>query len=63
MTTFKCKRSGNFVVFNLEGDIEGMRKHEGYEEVKNEEVEVKKAPKEVLSLKKTGGKVPSFLQE
>jgi hypothetical protein len=30
---FKCKRSGNYVSFTLEGDIAGMRKHEGYEEV------------------------------
>jgi len=30
---FKCLRSGNYVSFTLEGDIAGMRKHEGYEEV------------------------------
>jgi hypothetical protein len=33
--TFRCKRSGNTVSFSLEGDIEGMRKHEGYEEIKD----------------------------
>jgi hypothetical protein len=34
--TFRCKRSGNTVSFNLDHDIQGMRKHEGYEEVKDE---------------------------
>lgn len=32
--TFRCKRSGNTVSFFDENDIESMRKHEGYEEVK-----------------------------
>jgi hypothetical protein len=31
---FRCKRSGNFVSFSNPNDIEGLRKHEGYEEVK-----------------------------
>ena len=31
--TFRCKRSGNTVTFSNENDIEGMRKHEGYDEV------------------------------
>lgn len=31
--TFRCKRSGNTVSFINDGDIQGMRKHEGYEEV------------------------------
>ena len=68
--TFRCKRSGNTVTFHLEGDIEGMRKHEGYEEVADAEtaktVEAKptKAPtKEVLKIKKRELNVPSFLQE
>ena len=60
---FKCKRSGNLVSFTNENDIEQLRKHEGYSEVKHEEVEVKKAPKEVLSLKKAKASVPAFLQE
>ena len=35
MATFRCKRSGNTVSFANDGDIESMRKHEGYEEVKD----------------------------
>ena len=48
--TFRCKRSGNLVSFSLEGDIAGLRKHEGYEEVKDEvqEVQVEAPAKEVL---------------
>ncbi len=36
MVTFKCKRGGNTVSFHESRviDIEDMRKHEGYEEVK-----------------------------
>jgi len=37
MITFRCKRSGNCVSFVNEGDIEGLRKHEGYTEVKDAE--------------------------
>lgn len=33
MATFRCKRSGNTVSFTNENDIEGLRVHEGYEEV------------------------------
>lgn len=33
---FRCKRSGNKVAFTYESDIEQMRKHEGYEEVKED---------------------------
>ncbi|KKT61764.1 MAG: hypothetical protein UW55_C0024G0016 [Candidatus Giovannonibacteria bacterium GW2011_GWA2_44_26] len=33
--TFRCKRSGNTVSFSNPNDIEQLRKHEGYEEVKN----------------------------
>ena len=39
MAKFKCKLSGCVAEFNLEHDIAEMRKHEGYEEVK----EVKEA--------------------
>lgn len=61
---FKCKRSGNLVSFTNENDIEQLRKHEGYSEVKQDEkVKVEKAPKEVLSLRKAKGSVPAFLQE
>ena len=33
---FSCKRSGNKVAFIYESDIEQMRKHEGYDEVKED---------------------------
>jgi hypothetical protein len=36
MVKFRCKRSGNCVSFSDPNDIEGTRKHEGYEEVKDE---------------------------
>lgn len=62
--TFQCKRSGNFVSFSNENDVAGMRKHEGYKELKDEVQEEirQEAPKEVL---KRGRKaaVPAFLQE
>jgi hypothetical protein len=73
MTTFKCRRSGNFVSFTNVNDIEGMRKHEGYVEIID--VEAPKAletkspetpTKEVLTLRKgrpPKQQMPSFLQE
>ena len=39
MTTFRCKRSGNTVSFTLPADIEGLRKHEGYVEILENEVQ------------------------
>ena len=39
MAEFRCKRSGNFVRFTSPDDIEAMRKHEGYEETKEEVVQ------------------------
>lgn len=45
--TFRCKRSGNTVSFINESDIQGMRKHEGYEEVIGNEkpaIEAKESP-------------------
>jgi hypothetical protein len=42
--TFKCKRSGNTVSFTNENDIAGLRKHEGYEEIKDGMQEEVKAP-------------------
>lgn len=39
MTTFRCKRSGNTVSFNNPDDIASMRLHEGYEEIKNGEIQ------------------------
>ena len=35
---FKCKRSGNIVSFSNEGDIAGLRKHEGYDEITSDPV-------------------------
>lgn len=68
-TIFKCKRSGNTVSFTNENDISGMRKHEGYTEVKNAEtteavkIESQQAPtKKVLKLKPKV-EIPAFLQE
>lgn len=68
---FKCKRSGNTVSFTKEGDIDAMRKHEGYEEVKNAETPktIEAEPQQASTqevLKKRSGKppkVPSFLQD
>ena len=34
---FRCKRSGNVIFFTHESDIEQLRKHEGYEEVKQDD--------------------------
>lgn len=52
MVTFRCKRSGNLVSFTNENDIEGLRKHEGYEEVKDEkEIEEASEKREVLKLR------------
>jgi hypothetical protein len=71
IVTFRCKRSGNTVSFTNENDIEGLRKHEGYTEVKDVEtvktIQVESqetSPKEVLRRgrpPKMG--VPQFLQE
>ncbi len=41
-TVFKCIRSGNFVSFTLEGDIAGMRNHEGYIEMTPDMQEIPK---------------------
>ena len=35
--TFRCKRSGNTVSFTNEQDIRGLRQHEGYIEIKENE--------------------------
>jgi hypothetical protein len=49
---FRCKRSGNTVSFSLPADIDGLRKHEGYEEVKEiengvQEIQRQEAPAQV----------------
>lgn len=36
--TFKCKQTGNTVTFRDAHDIDGMRKHVEYDEVKEQEV-------------------------
>ena len=66
--TFRCKRSGNTVTFHLEGDIAGLLKHEGYEEVKDveatETIQAKspEAPiKEVLKVRRKSAPIPEFL--
>ena len=41
MVSFRCKRSGNLVSFINEGDIQGLRAHEGYEEIKDEKANEK----------------------
>ena len=37
MAAFRCLRSGHTVSFTNENDIAGLRKHEGYEEIKDVE--------------------------
>lgn len=46
--TFKCLASGQTVTFVHQVDIDSMKGHSGYEEVKDRE----EAPKEVLTPKK-----------
>ena len=41
MDKFRCKQSGNFVEFTNEYDIEQIRMQDDYEEVEEEEQEVK----------------------
>jgi hypothetical protein len=69
--TFRCKRSGNTVSFTNLNDIEGLRKHEGYDEVfptqgepNGKSQEVQETAEEVLIVKKRRGRppaIPSFL--
>ena len=69
--TCKCKRSGNTVSFDNEHDIEGLRKHEGYDEVINAQAaetvktESPEAPTEEVLKPRMGRprKIPAFLQE
>lgn len=69
MATFRCKRSGNCVSFINDGDIAGLRAHEGYTEVKDVETpktveaEPYQAPSEKVLRVKRKQEVPSFLQE
>ena len=47
--TFKCLASGQTVTFVHQVDIDSMKGHSGYEEVKEQQ----EAPKEVLTSKKS----------
>ena len=44
MAKFRCKRSGNFVEFTNEYDIEQIRMQEDYEEIEEEEEQEVKPP-------------------
>lgn len=37
MAVFRCKRSGNTITLTMPADIEGVRKHEGYVEIVEDE--------------------------
>lgn len=51
--TFKCLASGQTVTFVHQVDIDSMKGHSGYEEVKEQEQQQQEAPaKEVLTSKK-----------
>ena len=62
--TFRCKRSGNTVSFTNQDDIDGLRKHEGYDEVfenenvptKEVEITAENSKEEVLTEKKKSGR-------
>ena len=69
---FQCLRSGNYVSFVNPSDIEGLRKHEGYKEVKEDvetaetvKTESPEAPTEEVLKPRMGRprKIPAFLQE
>lgn len=67
MTTFRCNRSGNTVSFTNENDIEGLRKHEGYTEVKDAEttetVEAEPPAPPAKEVLKRRGRPPKVIQE
>ena len=50
--TFKCLTSGQTVTFVHQVDIDSMKGHDGYEEVKQEEQQQEAPAKEVLTSKK-----------
>ena len=56
--TFRCKRSGNCVSFTNENDIAGLRKHEGYEEVKDVPSFLQPTVEPVAPVKKRMGRPP-----
>ena len=47
--TFKCLASGQTVTFVHQVDIDSMKGHSGYEEVKQEQEQQQEATKEVLN--------------
>jgi len=51
ITSFKCTRSGNVVSFTNQDDIAGLRKHEGY-------IEVKEIASEHVKIKTVGTQEP-----
>lgn len=61
--TFRCKRSGNTVSFVNEGDIIGLRKHEGYEEVIVEAIQNEPQEALVQKVRRRKQEAPSFIQE
>ena len=67
MITFRCNRSGNTVSFVNEGDIEGLRKHEGYTEVKDAEttetVKTEPHPPTTQEVLKRRGRPTKVIQE
>lgn len=56
MAKFRCKQSGNFVEFHNEYDIEQIRLQDDYEEVIEEEQEVKPTPTKTRKTKPKGTK-------
>jgi len=62
--TFRCNRSGNTVSFINDGDIEGLRKHEGYTEVKDaqatETVQVESSETPTKEVLKRRGRPPKI---
>ena len=63
MATFRCKRSGNTISFTNENDIRGLRAHEGYTEVLNEEVSPKTETSTSEALPAFFGEVQPSVQE
>ena len=57
--TFKCLASGQTVTFIHQVDIDSMKGHSGYEEVKEQEQQQETPAKEVLTTKKASKKSAS----
>lgn len=52
MVKFKCKHTGNIFTYTMPHDIETMREHGEYEEVKEENVEPEKTQPQKRSYNK-----------